>query len=1200
MQFGVISFLMFLSFLTSPSSSALDDNYTLPEIQQDLTITAEDDSEQELSSQLHDVDSRGAGGGWSAWSEWSPCSRSCDGGVAHQLRRCQKGGCRGDRVRYKICNMQPCPEARDFREDQCAAFNGQLYEGISYTWFAHYDDLNPCVLACKGRSFSEENDQSDDVVVVARLGEKVHDGTRCRPGSLDMCIDGKCQRVGCDLRIGSTLQVDACGVCGGDGSSCSRPLYHWTLASMSLCSATCGVGYKMSRPVCQNVVTGEEVEEQLCNESQRPDNTVIECNMHTCPPKWHAGDWGPCSASCGGGSKLRQVHCTEETNSTKIKIEDEKCSGYKPRYQESCNQMDCPKWHSSSWSGCSVSCGEGMQVRVVECRDHNDQPSVLCPSHLKPTTTKPCATGIQCPYSVDEHSEELMPGLYHTQPLIQPYPPSGPAIAERLIGEPVVPSESTFIADEWGPCSVTCGEGIRKRQVHCKIFLEFSRTIAKLPDNKCSGEKPAETGSCFLEPCSSERLDIKDDPYRQDTNQNIKVGGGSPRSTYSWREQGYTHCSATCLGGVQELIVNCVRDDTQKVTSPYLCPRETKPEILIRTCNDYPCPPRWNYSDFSQCTQSCGIGIQTREVNCIHEVTQGGGNTVVVPNNMCPQPPPPDRQYCNVLDCPVKWIVTEWSKCSRACGTGEKTRKVECKQVMAQNHTVDRPISMCPSPRPSEKKPCNTKSCVLESDKPHIDVSNSTYIQHSVKKKKVFLKIGGAATVFYGTVVKIKCPVKRFNRTKIAWTKNGRMLPKTKKFRVSKKGALRIQNVAYADKGTYTCAAGKSAANLTLTVRAKPGEFMNSEEISKQKSDTIYDSPDIQPRRDDDRVNPMLNNDDHSHEQRPDNIKKPKSKVFTPTSPSLKADSNSLSGWAAGSTVDSKRDQSKLSASQLPSSSDSLRPEGSTSSASRALPYFQQLISNLQAYSRGHRTISFPEELINTKDSAPIILGRGPPENLKFDWVMTEWSKCSESCGDGFQTRQIHCLVRLHNNTQRVDDNMCEDAGLELPVTVRKCGIEECPKWVVDEWSTCSKSKCYALHTALQRRGVKCHLYNTSVAAVKCKDFEKPVDLQECENVKCIGKWKMGSWSKCNAPCGAEGVKYRILQCVWYGTKKPAGTACRDLHRPPVTKSCKGPPCLEESLCTDKSMFCSNVRMMNLCTSSTYKTTCCKSCASVE
>lgn len=50
------------------------------------------------------------------------------------------------------------------------------------------------------------------------------------------------QRVGCDLKIGSAKKVDACGVCGGDGNSCTQPLYNWEIAPMSLCSVTCGGG----------------------------------------------------------------------------------------------------------------------------------------------------------------------------------------------------------------------------------------------------------------------------------------------------------------------------------------------------------------------------------------------------------------------------------------------------------------------------------------------------------------------------------------------------------------------------------------------------------------------------------------------------------------------------------------------------------------------------------------------------------------------------------------------------------------------------------------------------------------------------------------------------------------------------------------------------------------------------------------------
>lgn len=54
-----------------------------------------------------DVEKRVKTTGWTTWSDWSTCSRSCDGGIAQQLRRClAPHGCRGEPVRYKICNMQ--------------------------------------------------------------------------------------------------------------------------------------------------------------------------------------------------------------------------------------------------------------------------------------------------------------------------------------------------------------------------------------------------------------------------------------------------------------------------------------------------------------------------------------------------------------------------------------------------------------------------------------------------------------------------------------------------------------------------------------------------------------------------------------------------------------------------------------------------------------------------------------------------------------------------------------------------------------------------------------------------------------------------------------------------------------------------------------------------------------------------------------
>lgn len=78
--------------------------------------------------------------------------------------------------------FQPCPDTVEFREHQCTAFNSIPYSGALMSWIPHYDEENPCALICVSHTG-----------VIAQLATSVRDGTRCRPGSLDMCIDGKCQ-----------------------------------------------------------------------------------------------------------------------------------------------------------------------------------------------------------------------------------------------------------------------------------------------------------------------------------------------------------------------------------------------------------------------------------------------------------------------------------------------------------------------------------------------------------------------------------------------------------------------------------------------------------------------------------------------------------------------------------------------------------------------------------------------------------------------------------------------------------------------------------------------------------------------------------------------------------------------------------------------------------------------------------------------
>lgn len=79
----------------------------------------------------------------------------------------------------------------------------------------------------KKNSCGAFNETQMKMLLTVRLRQVV-DGTECRPYSSSVCVKGKCIRTGCDGIIGSKLQFDKCGICGGDSTGCIRVVGNFT------------------------------------------------------------------------------------------------------------------------------------------------------------------------------------------------------------------------------------------------------------------------------------------------------------------------------------------------------------------------------------------------------------------------------------------------------------------------------------------------------------------------------------------------------------------------------------------------------------------------------------------------------------------------------------------------------------------------------------------------------------------------------------------------------------------------------------------------------------------------------------------------------------------------------------------------------------------------------------------------------------
>ncbi|XP_028561283.2 A disintegrin and metalloproteinase with thrombospondin motifs 7 [Podarcis muralis] len=147
--------------------------------------------------------------------------------------------------------------------------------------------------------------------------------------------------------------------------------FFWQYGPWTKCTATCGTGVQRQVVHCMEKVAGM-VEEHYCNVLSRPDDKQKSCSEEPCPARWWAGEWQACSATCGDtGLTKRTVLCIQSVALDEQRaLQASKCQHLsKPDATAPCNrEVLCPaRWLAGNWSKCSVTCGSGIQHRLVYC-----------------------------------------------------------------------------------------------------------------------------------------------------------------------------------------------------------------------------------------------------------------------------------------------------------------------------------------------------------------------------------------------------------------------------------------------------------------------------------------------------------------------------------------------------------------------------------------------------------------------------------------------------------------------------------------------------------------------------------------------------------------------------------------------------------------------------------------------------------------
>ncbi|XP_021098765.1 A disintegrin and metalloproteinase with thrombospondin motifs 20 isoform X2 [Heterocephalus glaber] len=638
---------------------------------------------------------------------------------------------------------------------------------------------------------------------------------------------------------------------------------------------------------------------------------------------------------------------------------------------------------------------------------------------------------------------------------------------------PVEGRTDLFTWDPYGPwqdCTKMC-QGVHRRRITC--IRKRDQMI--MPDQSCDH---LPLPSFITEKCNTD-------------------------CELRWHIIGKSDCSSHCGQGYRSLDVHCMKYSVHKgQTVPvedHYCSDQLKPPTR-ETCHGDCVLIRWHYSEWSQCSRSCGGGEKSRESYCVNNF----GHRLA--ERECQELPRVMLENCNEFSCPI-WATSEWSECLVTCGKGTKQRQVWCQ--LNEDRLSDGFCNL--STKPESLRPCEFHTCASWQVGPWGSCTATCGYGYQIRAVKC------VSELFNAVVDDRECQEASHPGDRQDCTVTPCLI--TPNTGATSLPALPMANIAQWRHGSWTpcsasCGRGKTTRQVLCIHYHQP-------------TDENFCDPEVRPLAEQE-CNLAACPPTYSH------------------FPSSSEQSSRFSGQNFPLTHKPEDNENQGGHLSIRGNQWRMGPWGSCS---------HSCAGGLQ-----HRAVVCQDgngQSVSLCDTAS-----KPPETKNCDlgpcprWNYGSWGECTQTCGGGIKSRFVICQFP---NGQVSQEHSCE--MLSKPPSVAQCHVHACPdevSWHRGPWKWCSAS----CGKGIKYREVLCvDQFQEKVEEKYCSHLRKPRTHKACRSVRCPS-WKANRWKECSVTCGS-GVQQRDVYCRLRGIGRVAEEMCNRSTQPYFQRQCWRQDCVK-------------------------------------